>query len=451
LTFLSISLNIFYWALWPSPTVLKGSLLATETKNETKREIQVEVPADAVAREVESTLLKYQKVARLPGFRRGKVPPSVLRQRFGEDMKSEVIEALVPKYFRKEAERQGLVPVSQPQVTDLDLKDGGTLRFKASFEVLPDVEIVGYQELRPEPKDTSVSDQEVDQALDRLRDQHATYSAVEEDRGLADGDFAQVELNGNPKEKQEDSSPIHLEEVLVNVGGEDTLKEFSENLQGAKAGEQRTFDVTYPEDFTDRRLAGKQFTYTLSVKAIKRKQLPELTDAFAKEVGAEFETADDLRNRIRENMEQEKTHRAEHEAKEKMLDELVRRNEFPVPETLVEHQIDVRLERGLRALAAQGMRTEDMRKMDFPRLRAGQRDAAVREVKTSLILERIAEAEKIEVGDEELNKEIEMVALQSKQPIESVRARLTHDGALDRIRTRLRNEKTLDFLYRRPA
>src|SRR5207253_8446621 len=125
--------------------------------------------------------------------------------------------------------------------------------------------------------------------------------------------------------------------------------------------------------------------------------------------------------------------------------------EFPVPETLVEHQIDVRLERGLRALAAQGMRTEDMRKMDFPRLRAGQRDAAVREVKTSLILERIAEAEKIKVGDEELNKEIEMVALQSKQPIESVRARLTHDGALDRIRTRLRNEKTLDFLYRRPA
>jgi trigger factor len=117
----------------------------------------------------------------------------------------------------------------------------------------------------------------------------------------------------------------------------------------------------------------------------------------------------------------------------------------------VEHQIDVRLERGLRALAAQGMRTEDMRKMDFPRLRAGQRDAALREVKTSLMLERIADAEKIEVTDEELDKEIEAVALQARQPVESVRARLTGEGALDRIRTRLRNEKTLDFLYRRPA
>jgi trigger factor len=443
--------------------------LATETKNETKREIQVEVPADVVAREMEATLLKYQKVARLPGFRRGKVPVSVLKQRFAEDIKTELIEALVPKYFRKEADRQGLAPVSQPRVTDLQLTDGAPLRFKASFEVLPQVEIVGYQELRPEKPDTSVSDAEVETALDRLREQHATYSAVEEDRGLEDGDFAQVELNGMPKNgavappatspankkdkgKDKDAaSPIHLDEVLVQVGGEDTLKEFSENLRGAKANEQRTFDVTYAEDFSDRRLAGKTFVYTLAVKAIKRKQLPELTDDFAKEVGAEFQTVDDLRKRVRDNMEAEKQHAAEHEAKEKMVDELVRRNEFPVPESLVEHQIDVRLERGLRALAAQGMRTEDMRKMDFPRLRAGQREAALREVKTSLILERIADAEHIEVSDEELDKEIEAVALQSKQPVEAVKARLTHDGALDRIRSRIRSEKTLDYLYSRPA
>ena len=444
--------------------------MATETQNETKREIQVEVPADVVARELETTLLKYQKVARLPGFRRGKVPVGVLKQRFAEDIKTELIESLVPKYFRKEADRQGLVPVSQPRVTDLQLSDGAPLRFKASFEVLPQVEIIGYQELRPEKPDTSVSDEEVETSLGRLREQHATYAAVEEDRALEDGDFAQVELNGTPKngaaaptaakdkvkdknkEKQkDDASPIHLDEVLVQVGGEDTLKEFSENLRGAKAGEQRTFDVTYAEDFSDRRLAGKTFVYTLAVKAIKRKQLPELTDDFAKEVGPEFQTVDDLRKRVREGMEGEKQHAAEHEAKEKMVDELVRRNEFPVPESLVEHQIDMRLERGLRALAAQGMRTEDMRKMDFPRLRAGQRDAAVREVKTSLILERIADAEHIEVSDEELDKEIEAVALQSKQPVEAVKARLTHDGALDRIRSRIRNEKTLDYLYRRPA
>ena len=239
--------------------------------------------------------------------------------------------------------------------------------------------------------------------------------------------------------------------MLVEVGGTNTVKEFSENLRGAKAGESKTFEVAYPQDFSDQRLAGQTFTYTLNVKGIKRKDLPELNDAFAKEVSAEVQTLDDLRKRIREGIEAEKKAEIERAGKEKIVDELVKRTEFSVPESLVEHQIDVRLERGLRALAAQGMRTEDMRKMDFPRLRAGQRDAALREVKTSLMLERIADAEKIEVTEDELNHEIEAVALQARQPVEAVRARLTGEGALDRIRTRLRNEKTLDFLYRRPA
>jgi trigger factor len=443
--------------------------LTTDTQNDCKREIQVEVPADVVSRELQSTVAKYQKLARLPGFRKGKVPASILWQRFANDIRGEVVESLVPRYFRQETERQGIHPVSQPRVTNLaDVKEGEPLRFTASFEVLPEIEVQGYQELRPEPADTSVSDADVEQQITQLREQHATYSAVEEDRDIDDGDFAQVELNGQPKSEStpdagpkeasgtadpeaEKSNPVHLDEVLVNVGGENTLPEFSANLRGAKAGEQRTFDVTYPDDFSDQRLAGKTFTYTLSVKGIKRKELPELNDAFAKELSPDFQTADDLRQRIRESMEHEKQHQAEHAAKEKLLDELVRRNEFAVPESLVEHQIDVRLERGLRALAAQGMRTEDMKKMDFPRLRAGQRDAALREVKTSLILDRIADKEKIEVTDEELEKEIAAVAEQTKQPVESVRARLTKDGALDRIRNRIRSEKTLDFLYRRPA
>ena len=447
----------------------------TTTENECRREISVEVPADVVSRAFEATLIKYQKLARLPGFRRGKVPPGILRQRFGEDIKSEVVESLVPKYFRQEAQKQRLTPVSQPRVTDLHIEEGQPLRFKAAFEVMPAVAVSGYNEIRSEPADTAVSEEEVEQALQRLREQHATYSAVEEPRGLADGDFAQVELHGTPKaedrvEAGESSkiagespsstqaggpsskpSPVHMDEVLVEIGGSNTVKEFSENLRGAKEGEERTFDVAYAADFSDQRLAGKTFSYTLKVKGIKRKEMPALDDAFAREVSNDFQTLDDLRKQVHEGLEAEKKHQAEHAGKEKILDELVRRNDFPVPESLVEHQIDVRLERGLRALAAQGMRAEDMRKMDLDRLRAGQREAAQREVKTSIILEKIAEAEKVEVSDQELDGEIEAVAAQSKQPLDAVRARLAKDGALDRIRQRMRHDKTLDLLYRRSA
>jgi trigger factor len=238
--------------------------------------------------------------------------------------------------------------------------------------------------------------------------------------------------------------------VLVHIGGPDTVKEFSENLRGARASEERTFDVAYPQDFSDPRLAGKTVEYKVQIKSIKQKGLPELNDEFAKSLG-DFENLETVRQRLREGLQSEKQHKAEHEAKEKLIDELVRRNEFPVPESMVEHQIDVRLERGLRALAAQGLSTEHMKKMDLPRLRAGQRDAALKEVKASLILGRIADAEKIEVSDEEVSREIEALARQTRQSADEIRSRLTRDGALDRIRNRIRNEKALDFLYRKPA
>jgi len=221
-------------------------------------------------------------------------------------------------------------------------------------------------------------------------------------------------------------------------------------LRGASAGDERTFDVHYPQDFSDQRLAGKTFTYTVRVKSIKQKSLPELNDEFAKALG-EFADLADVRKRIREGMEAEKKHNAEREAKDKLVAELVKRNDFEVPEALVEHQIDIRLDRGLRALAAQGMKTEDMKKMDLNRLRGGQRDQAVQEVKAALLLEKIAEEEKIEVSDAEIDREVVALAEQSKQTPDAIRSRLTRDGALDRIRNRIRNEKTLDFLYHQSA
>jgi len=426
---------------------------STEQSNPCQRELTIEIPADVVKAETDSIVNKYQKLAQVPGFRKGKVPASMVRQRFAEDIKTEIVDTLVPRYFREETKKQNLAPVSQPRVTDLHIHEGEPLKFKASFEILPEFKVAPYDDIRVTTLDTNVTDQDVETALNNLREQQATYNAVEEDRPLADGDFAVAGFKGTPKEAEQDadSKPVEVDEIMVEIGGQNTIPEFSENLRGAKSGDQRTFDVKYADDFADKRLAGKSMTYEVNVKGIKTRSVPELNDSFAKELSTDFNTLDELRNRLRENMKAEKEHEAEHQGKEKLVEELVKRNDFPVPEAMLNDQIDLRLERGLRALAAQGMRTEDMKRMDLPRLRAGQREAALREVKASLILEKIADEEKIEVSDEQLESEMEALATQSKQSLEQVRARLTQDGGLDRIRHRIRNEKALDSLYRRSA
>jgi trigger factor len=465
-----------------SPAEIKESTAKDETANEgikdsakestTKREIEVVIPVAEVNRQTESIIQKYQKVARIPGFRRGHVPASIIRQRFGEEIKTDMVEALIPRFFRLEADRQNLHPVSQPRVTDLHLHDGEPLRFKAAFEVLPEIKLEGYKDLRAEKTEITVSESDVDIALSDLRERHAKFDAVE-GRALADGDFAQVSLDGTPKagdtksdeaesepaakptaktkaNKPDEGQPVHMDEVLVEISGQNTMPEFTEHLRGAVVGDELTFEVNYPEDTQDKRLAGKTFTYVVKVQAIKSKTLPELNEEFVKHLG-EFQSVDDIRKAIREQMETERKHQVEHDAKEKLVAELIQRNDFEVPESLIDQQIDIRIERGLRALAAQGLTTEQMKKMDLNRLRGGQRDQAVHDVKAALLLERVADEENVRVSDEELDHELEALARQSKQTSEAIRARLTQDGGLDRIRTRIRNEKTLDFLYHQSA
>jgi trigger factor len=431
-----------------SPTDFKEDAIK---ESATKREIEIEIPVADVTRQTDSLIQKYQKMARIPGFRRGHVPASIIRQRFSEEIKTDMVEALIPRFFRQEAERLSLHPVSQPRVTDLHLHDGEPLRFKAAFEVLPEIKLQGYKELRADKPEIAVSEADVEQAFSDLRERHASFNPVE-GRALADGDFAQVSLDGNPKAEPTpgEGQPVHMDEVLVEIAGQNTMPEFTENLRGTNPGDERTFDVNYPEDTQDKRLAGKVFTYTVKVQSIKQKSLPELNDEFAKQLG-EFQTVDDVRKAIREQMESERKHQAQHDAKDKLVAELIQRNDFEVPESLIEQQIDIRLERGLRALAAQGLTAEQMKKMDLPRLRAGQRDQAIHDVKAALLLERVAEEENVHVSDEELNQELEALARQAKQTSEAVRARLTRDGGLDRIRTRIRNEKTLEFLYHQSA
>jgi trigger factor len=433
---------------------------------------------------------QYAKQARVPGFRKGKVPASLINNKFNDEITSDMVEQLVPQYYQQEVLKGGFRPVSQPHIYNLEFTPGEPMKFKAAFEVLPEFEVSNYAGLKVEKPEVQVSDEEVDAEIRQLQERQASFDPVNEERGAEKGDWVQVSFEATPTtpeskkaasrgaESEQPSEgagagktgegaaagqqsetaaagqgdeakaqPVHMDEVLVEIGGVNTIPEFTEHLAGAKAGEERNFKVNYPDDFYDKRLAGQKFSYKVMVNAIKKKTVPELNDDFAKELSTEFQSLGDLKQRIRENMEAERQHNAEHEIKGKLIDELLAKHEFPVPRSLVEHQIDLRLERGLRALAAQGMKTEDMRKMDFGRLRAGQRDAATKEVRSNVLLAKIAVKEKIQVSDEELEQEIGAMAQQMQQPVEEVKKRLLQDNAVERLKDRMRTEKALNFLY----
>ncbi|HEV2277648.1 MAG TPA: trigger factor [Acidobacteriaceae bacterium] len=422
---------------------------------ECTREVEVEVPADEVSKTFRNVVKRYQKLARIPGFRPGKVPETVLRSRFGSSIREEVVEAVLPQHFREAIAKQNVRPVSQPQVSNLELEEGKPLRFKAIFEVLPEFSVEGYQDVKVERPDTELTDAEFEAELDRIRDAHSKMEDVSEDRGLADGDYAQISfkgaLQGEAEAEGQTPTPIEGSDVNVEIGGKDTVEAFSSALRGAKPGQELKFEVTYPEDFGQKRMAGKTVAYDVEVKGIRRKVQPALDDQFAKELGGDYESIDDFKQKLREHLASEKKQRVMMDTRNRLIDALVQKFQFPVPESLVQNQIDTRLERGLRALAAQGMRTEDMRKMDFGRLREGQRESALNEVKGSILLDRIADAENIQVPDDEIERELQVISLQTREPLETLRDRLTREGNLARIREQLRREKTGNLLVEKLA
>ncbi len=318
---------------------------------------------------------------------------------------------------------------------------------KAVFEFIPDFSIEGYQSVTVEKPSVEITEEEYSREMEQLRDSRATIEPVEEDRALVDGDWAQITYSGQIDDDAE-APPVAGEDTLVEIGGKDTVEAFTAALRGAKPGQELKAEVIYPADYAEAKLAGKTVAYEVEVKAIKKRIVPELNDDFAKELGA-YESLAELEKRVREHMANRKRRSVEGETKDRLFAALTERYPFPVPESLVQEQIDTRLERGLRALAAQGMDTEQMRKLDFARLRAAQRDGAIAEVKTSLLLDRIAQEENITVSDEELDRELQIAALQSREPIDTLRARLTEDGGLARIREQLRREKTASVLYER--
>jgi trigger factor len=411
------------------------------------RELVLDIPAEEVSKAYGKVVGNYRKYAKIPGFRAGKVPESVIKRRYATEIRKDVIDGLLPERFNKTVSELGVRPVGQPQVTELTVEDGAPLHVKAVFEFIPAFSIEGYQNVTVPKPTVEITEDEVQAELAQLRESHATVEPVEEDRALVDGDWAQITYKG-VIEGDADATPVAGEDTLVEIGGKDTVAAFSSALKGAKPGQELKAEVIYPADYAEAKLAGKTVAYDVEVKAIKKRTLPELDDDFAKELGA-YESFADLEERVREHLASRKKRSVEGETKDRLFAALTEKYPFPVPESMVQEQIDARLERGLRALAAQGMDTEQMRKLDFARLRAAQRDSAAAEVKTFILLDRIAGEENIAVSDEELDHELQLAALQSREPLDALKVRLTEDGGLARIREQLRREKTASVLYDR--
>ena len=414
-----------------------------------KREIELEIPAENVQKAEEKVARDIARVARVPGFRPGKAPVTLIRRRFAEDIRGEVIESLVPEYLEKALDEKKLVPVTRPEVDQVEFKEGAPLKFRATFEVLPEFELGDYKNLEVQIAALEVGDAQVDKTIDQIRDRMATYVPIE-GRPAKDQDYAIIKLIGTPVGGGE---AVQADGLLCHIGGEETLEAFTENLRGVSAGETKRFRAEYPKDYPDPKLSGKAYDYTVEVQGVKEKKLPEANDEFAKDVASQSQQFSgttklaELRQKILADLEAAKEEQQAAQAREKILELLVERHVFPVPEALVESQMDTRLERVVRSLVAQGVDPRAVN-VDWISLRKRQRERALSDVKAELLLDRIASAEQVDVSEEEVDKEIARLAERSGESAASVRARLTKQGATARMKSKLRSDKSIEWLYR---
>jgi len=411
-----------------------------------RRELELEIPAENVKKAAEKVTRDLARVARIPGFRPGKAPVTLIRRRFADDIQGEVVQSLVPEYLEKALDEKKLIPVTRPEVDKVEFKEGEPLRFRAVFEVLPEFELGDYKNLEVQVDAIEIGDAQVNKTLEEMRERASTFVPVE-GRAAKDGDFVLMKLAGTPLGG---GDPVQADNILCHLGAEETLESFTENLRGAQPGETKKFQSKYPEDYPDPKLASKTYDYTVEVQGIKEKKLPELNDEFAKDAAGQtggFTTLAEMRKKILENLEAAKGQRQQAQAREKILELFVKRHDFPVPEALVESQMDTRLERVVRSLAAQGVDPRAVN-VDWVSLRRRQHDPAVDDVKAELLLDRISTAENVEATNEDVEKEIAALAEHSGESAIALRARLTKQGALDRMKSKLRSDKTIEWLYR---
>lgn len=426
----------------------------------TQKNLLVEIPSTIVDAEIDKISRDYSKAARIPGFRPGKVPAKVVRQRFRDQILHDVAHGLIPRAVDEALRERGVEPVDTPDIRDVVVEEGQPLKFTASFETVPPIEPGDYASLTVHRKRPRVDDEAVEGALAQLRARAARFEPVE-DRGVEGGDSVLMDLArtarkpaeeplivipGQAPAEPESQSDKH-DNVTVDIGSEANPPGFDEALVGLRTGEEKSFDVSYPEDYSVKELAGTTVRYDVSIKAIRKRVVPELDDELAKDLG-EFDSLDALRSRVRAGLEHEAGHEAEREMRAELLKQLASRVDFEVPPALLDREVDRRVEEFVRRLIEQQidpMRTN----INWEEFRERQKEAGAESVRSALVLDEVARRENITVTDEEVDAEVGRYAERTERPAADVRARLEKEGGLSRLYTGLRREKTVAFLLSR--
>ena len=405
-----------------------------------KHEIEISVPVDEIARETDRVVANIQQKVKLPGFRPGKVPINLIRTKFAKEVREDVIENLLPKYFQKKVQEEDLQVVGRPSVKDVEFKEGEPLRFKAEFEVAPTIDLKEYRGVTVHYSEPEVTDQDIAKRLDEVRDQKAQFVNVDP-RPVADGDYAVVSLDSLSGVEK----PIHQDDMQLHVGDPETVAAFSDAVRGLSPEDEKEFEVAYPEDYGQKNLAGKTVRFRMKLKMIRTKELPDLNDEFARDLG-DYQTLDDLREAIRRAIFQEREFLAQQKAKEELIDRLIETHEFPVPEAYVERQIESQVTQQFKDLTDRGIDPSKLQ-IDWTKLKEAQRPKAIHDVKGSLLIDKVAERESINATNDEVDHEVQRIAKQEREPVAAMRKKLQKDGILGRIAYRIRSEKTLNFLF----
>ncbi|HYE15972.1 MAG TPA: trigger factor [Pyrinomonadaceae bacterium] len=418
--------------------------------SQTRREIKIELEPEDLRAEAERVAQEYARAATVPGFRKGHAPLAVVRTRYKKEIRSDVLQRLVPQAVEQAIRESGLTVLGQPDVhlegEGLDDFGREPLSLHAHVEVLPEVSLGEYKGLEAARRKRPVTDESVEEVIKNLLEASASLQPVE-DRASEEGDTVTVDIQGRYLDPPSDED-INASDVDIVLGGEGVLPVFTEQLTGVRPDEAKTFTVTYPEDFSSKGLAGKTVEYTTTVTAVRRKELPALDDEWVRSLGEEeVTTVEQLRERVRENLTKSSEQESEHRLRGELLDKLLESHQFEVPETLVSYQAGEMFQATLRDMMRRGI---DPRSADvnWEAMRDVVRERAGADLRGSMLLERIAEAEKIEVTDEEVEAEIQLMADSSRQSVEQVRAALTKQGGERSIADRLRNRKALDLLVK---
>jgi trigger factor len=414
--------------------------------SETKKNLVVEIPSTVVDAEIEKIARDYSKAARIPGFRPGKVPPKVVRQRFRDQILHDVAHGLIPRAVDEALRERGVEPVDTPDIKDVVVEEGQPLKFTATFETVPPIDPGDYSTLVLHNRPTTVEDGAVEQALSQLRERAARYEPVE-GRGVETGDSVVIDLERTARGEDGAPQTDKHDAVSVDIGAPANPPGFDEALIGLNAGDRKSFDVTYPDDYAIQELAGSTVKYDASVKAVRIRAVPALDDEFAKDLG-NFDNLAALRERVRADLEHEQMHEVDREMRAELLSQLASRVTVEVPPTLLEREIDRRVEEFVRRLIEQ--QVDPMRtNINWEEFRDKQRQAASEAVKSALVLDEVARRENITVSDADVDEEIARYGERSGRTPAAVRARLEKEGGLGRVYAGVRRERTVEFLLSR--